>query len=238
MSRFEDRLVVVTGGTGALGTAVVERLLADGAKVAVPEIGAEEPDGWLDDGSGRVMVRTGVDLAQFEQAESFYAQAARWGGGLWGSVHVAGGFSMGPIDEAEPGVIEDQLSRTVTSCYFCCREAVKHMKAGGGGGRIVNVTARPALEEEQGKGMVAYAASKAAVAALSVSLGAEVVGDGILVNAVAPSIIDTPANRRAMPDADHESWPKVSAVADVMCLLASPDNHVVRSGVVPVYGRH
>ena len=85
--------------------------------------------------------------------------------------------------------------------------------------------------------MAAYAASKAAVAALTVALAEEVVKQGILVNAVAPSILDTPANRQAMPQADHAAWPKVEEVARTILFLASPDNKVTRGAVVPVYGR-
>ena len=85
--------------------------------------------------------------------------------------------------------------------------------------------------------MTAYTASKAAVAALSVALAEEVVPRGILVNAVAPSIMDTPANRAAMPKADHAKWPKVDEVAATILFLASPENLVTRGAVVPVYGR-
>jgi NAD(P)-dependent dehydrogenase (short-subunit alcohol dehydrogenase family) len=85
--------------------------------------------------------------------------------------------------------------------------------------------------------MVAYTASKAAVAALTVALAEEVVRVGILVNAVAPSTMDTPANRRAMPKADHAAWPKVEEVAATILFLASPENRVTRGAVVPVYGR-
>ncbi|MEM1183567.1 MAG: SDR family NAD(P)-dependent oxidoreductase [Planctomycetota bacterium] len=235
MGRFDGRLVVVTGGMGALGTAVVRQVLAEGASVAVPEFRDDEPEGWLDEGKGRVFVRHGVDLAQAAQTEAFFAEAADWGGTPWASVHVAGGFAMGPIDDGDGSEIDRMLSMNVVSCYRCCREAVKHM--GGGGGRIVNVAARPAVSAENGAGMVAYASSKAAVAAMTEALGAEVASKGILVNAVAPSIIDTPANRAAMPDADHASWPKVEDLAEVMCFLASPDNRVTRSGIVPVYGK-
>jgi NAD(P)-dependent dehydrogenase (short-subunit alcohol dehydrogenase family) len=108
---------------------------------------------------------------------------------------------------------------------------------GQGGGRIVNVAARPALEWRSGSGMVAYAASKAAVAAMTVALAEEVVKDGILVNAVAPSILDTPANRKSIPNADFSAWPKVEEVAATIAFLASPDNAVTRGGVVPVYGK-
>jgi NAD(P)-dependent dehydrogenase (short-subunit alcohol dehydrogenase family) len=99
------------------------------------------------------------------------------------------------------------------------------------------VAARPALEWRSGAGMVAYTASKAAVAALTAALAEEVANAGILVNAVAPSIMDTAANRAAMPKADYDAWPKVEEVAATICFLASPDNKVTRGGIVPVYGR-
>ena len=107
----------------------------------------------------------------------------------------------------------------------------------GGGGRIVNVAARPALEPRLGAGMIAYTASKAAVAALTQALGEEVAKDGILVNAVVPSTMDTPANRSAMPKADFSAWPKVEEVAATIVFLASPENKVTRSALVPVYGK-
>jgi NAD(P)-dependent dehydrogenase (short-subunit alcohol dehydrogenase family) len=111
------------------------------------------------------------------------------------------------------------------------------MATSSAGGRIVNVAARPALEWRSGAGMAAYAASKAAVAALTVALAEEVAKDNVLVNAVAPSILDTPANRKAMPKADHAVWPKVAEVAQTILFLASPANKVTRGAIVPVYGR-
>jgi NAD(P)-dependent dehydrogenase (short-subunit alcohol dehydrogenase family) len=111
------------------------------------------------------------------------------------------------------------------------------MTAGRIGGRIVNVTARPALEWRSGAGMVAYTAAKAGVAALTVALAQEVARDGILVNAVAPSVMDTPANRKAIPKADFDDWPKVDEVARTILFLASPENKVTRGAVTPVYGR-
>jgi NAD(P)-dependent dehydrogenase (short-subunit alcohol dehydrogenase family) len=105
------------------------------------------------------------------------------------------------------------------------------------GGRIVNVAARPALESRLGANMTAYTASKAAVAALTIALAEEVAAKDILVNAIAPSILDTPANRQAMPKADHATWPKVEEVARTILFLASPDNKVTRGAIVPVYGK-
>ena len=105
------------------------------------------------------------------------------------------------------------------------------------GGRIVNVAARPALEWRSGAGMIAYTVAKAGVAALTVALAEEVAKDGILVNAVAPSTMNTPANRVAMPKADHDVWPNVEEVAATILFLASPDNRVTRGAIVPVYGK-
>jgi NAD(P)-dependent dehydrogenase (short-subunit alcohol dehydrogenase family) len=128
-----------------------------------------------------------------------------------------------------------QVEMNFVSAFLCCRAAVNAMHDAGG--RIVNVATRPALEWRAGSGMAAYAASKAAVAAMTVALAEEVVGSGILVNAVAPSTMDTPANRRAMPKADHAVWAKVEDVAATILFLASPENRVTRGAVVPVYGK-
>jgi NAD(P)-dependent dehydrogenase (short-subunit alcohol dehydrogenase family) len=131
------------------------------------------------------------------------------------------------------------LNMNFVSCYLCCRAALRGFGAAGGrpGGRIVNVAARPGVEPRLGAGMAAYAASKAAVAAFTQALAAEVAGRGILVNAVAPSIIDTPANRAAMPKADHAAWPKPEEIAATIAFLASPANQVTTGAVVPVPGR-
>jgi len=120
---------------------------------------------------------------------------------------------------------------------LCCAAAVRALRRSGQGGRIVNVAARPALEPRLAAGMAAYGASKAAVAALTQALAEEVAGDGILVNAIAPSIIDTPANRAAMPKAKHDAWPKVDEIAATIAFLASPLNRVTRGAIVPVYGK-
>jgi NAD(P)-dependent dehydrogenase (short-subunit alcohol dehydrogenase family) len=126
------------------------------------------------------------------------------------------------------------LSINAVTAFLCSREAVRAMRRGGGG-RIVNVVARPVLVPVGG--MVAYTASKAAVAAITQSLAAEVLSDKILVNAVAPSIIDTPANRSAMPTARHEAWPKAEQLAASIAFLASPGNTLTSGALVPLYGQ-
>ena len=104
------------------------------------------------------------------------------------------------------------------------------------GGRIVNVSARPAIEPRLGAGMTAYTASKSAVAALTQALAQELTDEQIWVNAVAPSILDTPANRAAMPEADHSRWVSPADLAALIIFLASPDNRATRGAVIPVYG--
>ena len=144
---------------------------------------------------------------------------------------------MAPVAKTDKAGVMQLLDTNLVSCFLCCSAAVNAMGRPGQGGRIVNVAARHALEWRSGAGMVAYTASKAAVAALTVALSEEVAKEGILVNAVAPSIMDTPANRAAMPKADYKAWPKVEEVAATILFLASPENKVTRGAIVPVYGR-
>jgi NAD(P)-dependent dehydrogenase (short-subunit alcohol dehydrogenase family) len=226
---FQGRLVVVTGGTGALGEAVVNVLLARGAQCRVPVLGA------LD--TVRQQAREGLsfvercDLADEADVARLYDGADS----LWASIHVAGGFEMAPAEDIDRAALMRMLDMNFVSCHLCCRAALRAFA--GQGGRIVNVAARPALEPRTGAGMTAYVASKAAVAALTQALAAEVAGRGVLVNAVAPSTIDTPANRQAMPKANHAAWPQPAEVAETIAFLASPANRVTGGAVVPVYGR-
>jgi NAD(P)-dependent dehydrogenase (short-subunit alcohol dehydrogenase family) len=156
---------------------------------------------------------------------------------LWASVHIAGGFAMAPVAKTHKAELMQQIDTNLVSCFLCCAAAVNAIGRSGQGGRIVNVAARHALEWRAGAGRVAYTATKAAVAALTVALSEEVAKEGILVNSVAPSIMDTPANRAAMPNANHKAWPKVDEVAASILFLASPENKVTRGAIVPVYGQ-
>lgn len=233
---FEGRRVVVTGGTGALGSAVVGLLLDRGAACHVTCLDESEL-ARLDPGvRERATFHHPVDLGEEDDVRAVYG---RFGDAepLWASVHIAGGFAMAPIAETSLADWEKQLRMNATSCFLCCREAVGAFRRSGAEGRIVNVAARPALFPELGGAMAAYTASKAAVAALTGALAAEVGPEGIYVNAVVPSIIDTPANRLAMPDAAHEAWPAPDEIAETIAFLASPDNRASRAGLVPVYGR-
>jgi NAD(P)-dependent dehydrogenase (short-subunit alcohol dehydrogenase family) len=233
MADYRGRTVVVTGGTGALGTAVVGALAAAGAVCHVPYLVEAEARAFPYRDRKEVTLHAGIELTDEAAVGRFYGGLP----GLWASIHLAGGFAAGPVATAGKAVLAAQLEINAVTAYLSCRGAISAMAANPDGGRIVNVAARPALEWRGGAGMAAYTASKAAVAALTVALAEEVAKDGILVNAVAPSIIDTPANRHAMPRADHGAWPKPEEVARTIVFLASPDNKVTRGAVVPVYGR-
>jgi NAD(P)-dependent dehydrogenase (short-subunit alcohol dehydrogenase family) len=230
---YRDRHVVVTGGTGALGTAVVRMLVEAGAVCHVPCVHAGEAQRFPLRQHDRVTLLAVNDLADEAAVARLYDGIPK----LWASIHLAGGFAMSAVAQTGKAELMKQLDMNFLTCFLCCRAALNAFARSGEGGRIVNVAARPALEWRSGAGMAAYTASKAAVAALTGALAEEVVKEGILVNAVAPSIMDTPANRAAMPKADYAAWPKVEEVAATIVFLASPENRVTRGAIVPVYGR-
>jgi NAD(P)-dependent dehydrogenase (short-subunit alcohol dehydrogenase family) len=222
---FDGVNVVVTGGSGVLGSAVVAHLVDRGARCHVPRRSGKGEE------AGRVSYHGGVDLADEAAVRGFYSDL----GPIWASIHVAGGFAMAPIADVSLEQLEAMWRINAVTCFLCSREAVAAMRAGGQGGRIVNLASRPALEPTAS--MAAYAASKAAVVAMTGAIAEEVVGEDILVNSVAPSIIDTPQNREAMPGADFDRWPKPAEIAATVAFLASPGNRLTTATTVPVYGK-
>jgi NAD(P)-dependent dehydrogenase (short-subunit alcohol dehydrogenase family) len=220
----QDRHVVVTGGDGALGQAVVAAFVATGATCHLPILGAVTTS-----------ATPGVELSGPVNLSDEAAVAAYFAGlpPLAASIHLAGGFGAKPIAETSLADLQRQMDINLVTAFLCCREAVRTMRQSGGG-RIVNVAAR--IVEQPGAGMTAYVIAKAGVAALTRALAVEVRGDGILVNAILPSIIDTPANRAAMPNAPTERWPKPDEIARTIVWLASPENRLTSGALIPVYG--
>lgn len=201
--------VVVTGAGGGLGPAVAEAFRAAGAIVHAPS-------------------RAELDLLDESAVARFYAGLPS----LWASVHVAGGFSMAPITETTLDGFTAQWRINAVTAFLASREAVRRLRAGKSGGRIVNVAARAAVDHPGGKS--AYVSAKAALTAFTRSLAAECAPDRILANAVLPDTIDTPANRAAMPGADFSRWTPPSAIASAILWLASPENASVTGALVPV----
>ena len=229
MLDFSGREALVTGGTGALGTAVVGRLLAAGATVHVPVYIPEELEGFSHRDHDAVRIHEGLDLALETDVARLYGAI----NSLYASIHIAGGFAMGPIEETSLETWNHLIRMNATTSFLCSREAVRALD--GREGRIVNVAARPVLVPTAQ--MSAYAASKAAVAAMTLSLSEELAEQGVWVNAVVPSIIDTPVNRAAMPGAEHAAWPKPEEIGETIVFLASPQNQATRGALVPVYGQ-
>jgi NAD(P)-dependent dehydrogenase (short-subunit alcohol dehydrogenase family) len=223
--------IVVTGATGALGAGLVDVLLAREATVWLPMIEPELPKHlpWRD--NPRVHATPHVSLDDEAQVSAFYDRVPS----LWASIHLVGGFAMAKIADTSLADFEKQWRLNTVTCFLTCREAVKAIRKTAAGGRIVNVAARPV--QVPTPGMIAYVASKAGVASITQALAAELLGENILVNAVLPSTIDTPANRASMPKADHASWPKPAQIAQAIAFMASPENALTTGTLVPVYGR-
>jgi NAD(P)-dependent dehydrogenase (short-subunit alcohol dehydrogenase family) len=220
------RHVVVTGGTGALGGAIVRRLLEAGARVHVP---VRRSAGLPVHAS--LDVREGVELVDEAAVTAYFAGLP----GLWASVHAVGAFAAAPLLETTLAAWRQHMDTNATGAFLCTREALRRMA--GAPGRVVNVVARAGVEPRGAAGFSAYAASKAALAAFTQAVAEEFGAQGVLVNAVAPSVFDTPANRAAMPQADASTWPAPEEIAESIAWLASPANRVVRGALVPVPGR-
>ena len=239
MQLLENRIAIVTGGTGALGRAVVENFLVGGAKVAVPYVvDAEVPllQAQLGDrfpASELFLKKT--DVSEEPQTARFVTDVvAKWGkidilvnlvGGFWGGSSIA---------DTTLAQWQAMFDLNLKPTFLCCRAVVPIMTRNKWG-RIVSVASRSGL---QGAGYyAAYAVAKGAITTFTASLAQEVLEDGVMVNAIAPSTIDTEANRIAMPKAKHENWVKPEDIAKTIAYLCSDDCRVTSGAVVPVYGR-
>jgi NAD(P)-dependent dehydrogenase (short-subunit alcohol dehydrogenase family) len=235
--RLDSRNFVVTGGFGALGRAVAERLVAEGARVVLLDR-APAPGGIPAGVPGVVLALGGVELGQEPACEAAYAQAAEALGAVDGIVNVAGGFTWETVEGGALASWDRMYETNLRTAVASCRAALPHLLAGRNGrtgGRIVNVGA--AAAQKAGMGMGAYAASKAGVARLTEALAEELKDRGVTVNAVLPSIIDTPANRADMPDADFSRWVTPDKLAAVIAFLLSDEASALTGASIPVNGR-
>lgn len=232
------RTAVVAGGAGALGRAVVARLLADGERVCAPELDTEHA-GQLQaahpEAADADRLRTPqCDATDPEQlSATLEVLTADWGP-LWLACSVVGGFAGGtPVaDHHDLDELDHMLSLNARSAFAVASAGLRAM--GPVGGRVVLVGAAPAFKPPAK--LATYAMAKAAVHALTQTLAREVAGTGRTANAVAPTMIDTPANRRAMPDADTSTWTPPEAIADVVAWLGSVESWTVNGALVPVPG--
>ncbi len=225
---MDGKVVVVTGALGALGKVVAETALARGAHVA----GLDHAPSQVPATATRIELG-GVDLSDAAQAKNAIDAVAAHFGRCDVLINIAGGFAFETVAEGDPKTWQRMYALNVLTALNASRSAIPHLAASRSA-RIVNVGAMGALQA--GTGMGAYAASKAGVHRLTEALAAEWKGK-ITINAVLPSIIDTPANRASMPKADFSKWVSPQELAEVILFLASDAASAVTGALLPVSGR-
>jgi NAD(P)-dependent dehydrogenase (short-subunit alcohol dehydrogenase family) len=224
---------LITGGTGGLGMAVVERFLADGWRVVVPWVAEKELE--------RLPARDGLELVRadlFEPesvASAVEAATAQPGAPLGALVNLVGGFSApGRVHETPIEEFETQFRLNLRPAYLCAQACLPHL-IDAGGGAIVCVSTRAAVRPFSGA--AGYISSKRAVIAFVEALAVEYRDDGVRANAILPSVIDTPGNRASQPDADASKWVAPAQIAGVIAFLCSKDAEPTSGAAIPVYGR-
>jgi NAD(P)-dependent dehydrogenase (short-subunit alcohol dehydrogenase family) len=230
------RVVLVAGGTGGLGRAVTLAFLQDNARVVVTYRNQEELDILknLARGNGSQLEGYIVDVTDESEVGKFIEGIVARHGRLDAMVNTVGGYAGGiKLWELDTRIFEQMMALNLRSGYALARASVRVMLKQGSGA-IVNVAAKAAIDH--GGGAAAYAASKAAAVAMMDSLAEDLKGTGIRVNSVLPSIIDTEANREAMPKANFTKWPKAEDIARVIVFLCSDGAKVIHGAAVPVFG--
>ncbi|MEO6964329.1 MAG: SDR family NAD(P)-dependent oxidoreductase [Acidobacteriaceae bacterium] len=233
---FAEKVILVAGGTGGLGRAVSLAFLQEKATVVVPYRNPDEFSALQRAAGAHASSLHGqpVDVTDEDAVNQFVEQILAEHGRLDALVNTVGGYAGGTkLWQLETKVFDTMLALNLRAGYVLSRAAIVPMLRQKHGA-IVNVAAKAALDH--GAGAAAYAASKAAALAMMDSLAADVKGTGVRVNSILPSIIDTAANRKAMPNADYATWPKPEDIARVILFLCSEDARVIHGAAIPVYG--
>lgn len=229
---FEGKVVMITGASGNLGSAAAERFGSAGAKLALVERskGGETPP------ATDVRLNVSADVTDPASVDAAVQQIVAHFGQIDVLIHTVGGFASGkPVHEAGIEVWDKMMNLNARSVYVTCGSVAKHMVEKGVKGRIIAVLARSGLKGSANQ--AAYTASKAAAQRVVESMAAELLNNGITVNAVLPSTIDTPPNRQSMPNADFSKWVTPEHIADVMAFLASDSASPISGDSLQVYGR-
>lgn len=234
---MRDSIVMVTGGAGNLGRPVTRALLEAGARVVVPFYKTDLPtalDALRAEFGERLHVFA-LDLTTERGAEQAVEQAVEWGGRLDVVIHLVGGYTGGQkLGELPPEAWDRMMDLNLKSAWLIARHAIPRMLERGGGS-LLYVSSRAALRERAGQ--AAYAVAKSALVTLVEAISEEYRMQGIRANAILPGTIDTGANRKAMPDADHDAWTLPEEIARVLLFLASPAAAPISGAAIPVYGR-
>jgi NAD(P)-dependent dehydrogenase (short-subunit alcohol dehydrogenase family) len=234
MFDFSNRVVIVTGAAGNLGSAVARAFLSAGAKLTLVDRAADRLQRIYPDmaDSPDYFFANSVDLTDADVVQTMVDETFKHFGQIDVLVNTAGGYRAGkPVHETPLETWDFMFNLNARSAFLASRAVAPHMLQQGYG-KIINVAARAALSGRAN--MAAYSVSKSAVVRLTESMAAELKGAGINVNCLLPSTIDTPANRQAMPNADHSRWVKPEAVADVILFLASDSARPLHGAAIPI----
>jgi NAD(P)-dependent dehydrogenase (short-subunit alcohol dehydrogenase family) len=229
---MKGKQVLLTGGTGGLGTGVTKVVLAQGARVTIPYVRLAEVE----------HLKQSLSATEFEQVrlvaadltdEREIAQLVDDMGHVEILIHLVGGFAMGPTHEFSFADWKQQLDLNLNTTFLTCKHSLRKMLEHNYG-RIVTIGSRGAVQPA-GQ-LAAYCAAKAAVVALTQAIADETKGTNITANVVLPSVIDTPQNRQAMGEANADRWVKAESLGQVICFLASEAARDVRGAAIPVFG--
>jgi len=219
---MKGKVVLITGGAGALGQTVVPAFVSTGASVILGDLNPVQVPG---------VTALKADFADQTQVRSLVDEVIRTSGRLDVLINLVGGFATGRLIETDVSLWQRMLTMNLTSAFLLSQAVLPSMLQGGQG-RIVHIAARAALEPFSGA--AAYIVSKAGLVGLIRTLSSELAGSGVTVNAVLPSTIDTPANRRAMPTADPSKWARPDSIAQTLTFLASDAASQINGALIPI----
>jgi len=226
-----QKTIIVTGGSGGLGNVVVKKLLDSNHKV----IATVEP-GTTMHAQENLEVRT-LDVTDELGTSFFLKNVVQKYGHIHAAIMLVGGFAMGNLKETDTKMLDKMIKLNFLSAFNLAKPTFEQMINQEEGGRLIFIGARPALESSAGKSTLAYALSKSLIFNLAEILNEEGKDKNVVSTVIVPSIIDTPANRKTMPDADFNKWVTPDAIAEIMNFVCSDPAQVLRETVLKVYNQ-
>ncbi len=223
--------IVITGAGGNLGRSSVQALSEEGFHVSAI-IDARHT---LPASTERINYYS-ANLTEEEPTANLIDRIVEKEGEIIGAVMIVGGFAMGSILDTDMPAIDEMYKLNFQTAYHTARPCFRHMKASGQGGKLIFIGAKPAMNPKEGKGVLAYSLTKGMIFHLAEMLNAEGESDGIVSTVIAPSIIDTPPNRKAMPNANFDDWVSPKSISRVIAFLFSEDSKDLRSPIMKLYG--
>jgi len=223
--------IIITGANGALGTAVVKKFLAGGYQVLAIDRSGKVPDYAKEN---KLYSAHKVNLDNEQEVNNFALQAIQQFGKIDGVLMLAGGFAMGDINATDGIALKKMLTLNFETAYYLARPLFQHMLQNGYG-RLVFIGSRPALNAAEGKSKLGYTLSKSLLFKLAELLNAEAKGKNVVASVIAPSTIDTPDNRKSMPDAKFDNWVKAEEIADLLEMICSEKGLSLREPIFKMY---